>query len=163
MSKKGLFGFIFGSAAVVTTIVITKKVVVKKYETVKGEEEGKKDEQDILDKIKKFVKEKVEQIIKFCVDHFDQIQAVSAAVGLVAGVCEICYHTKKYRNIGKIQEQLDRIESQTYNQAYSIGLKDEYVGMLSDLKEHARTGLPITFTNDGKNIMKFNVMEVAAV
>lgn len=165
MSKKGIFGIIFGGAVVGTTIIVTRKIVQKKYQTIRDVDvdEEKKEDESVLKKIKEFVVEKVKKIIEFCVNHMEEIQAVSAAVGLVAGLFEIGYHVKKTKNIDKISKQLDRIEHVNTD---SVSWKEGFDSCNATFFDEfiAKSGKPdtINFRMDDGTLRKFNIVEVIA-
>lgn len=161
--SKALVGFFFTTAVVTTTVVVTKKVVNKKYVEVNpGQtEETESKVTDIYNKIKTFVKKKVDQILGFCAEHQEQIAVIGTAVSLVAGALELVYGIKRLRD----QDKLLKTVEDLYNNgdAWEQGWSQAHNDISDGLYRCSKDGTSFKILNRmTAEWMDFSIKEVTA-
>ena len=83
--------------------------------------EDREEELNVVQRIKKFVRKKVIKFLAWVALHMEQIEAVSAVIGLASGAIGIATAVRDFRKGNDMQEQLDCIETKldamitTYN------------------------------------------------
>lgn len=109
----GLVKVLIGTAvvaAVGTGIALAvhdnKRVMIDVSEqAVEKDEDG-----SVLKRIKRFVKRKTIKFLAWVALHMQEIESVSAVIGLASGAIGIASAVKDYRRKDDMQEQLNRIE-----------------------------------------------------
>lgn len=98
------------AVAVVGTVVavVEKKKHDEKYVEV-AKTEDKEEDKSLLKKIKRYVEKKVIKILGWVALHMEQIESVSAIIGLASGAISIASAVKDYKNKTDQEKQLEEL------------------------------------------------------
>lgn len=95
----------------VAAIVTDKKEEKKTEKVVDIAEAAVSKDEKLLDKIKRWMKKKFVKFVIFSIEHMQEIEAVSMAVGLLSGVISVAGAVRDYKKGNDTQEKLDSIEA----------------------------------------------------
>lgn len=114
-----------GVGAVAGLVAVNKKEkkVDVAEQTVKKDEDG-----SLIKRIKRFVKRKFIKFLAFVALHMEQIEAISAVIGLASGAIGIASAIRDFKNGNDTQEKLDAIDRKLDNTLQLIVVETDALG-----------------------------------
>ena len=104
--QKILLGVGLVACVATTAYVVTKKS--RKYTVLDGQEE-KKEDHNVIERIKEAAAKKAIDILAFIAKHQQQVEAASTVIGIVAAVFSLISAIKDYKRSDDINRKLDDI------------------------------------------------------
>jgi hypothetical protein len=144
-----------GVAAIATAIVHAGAKASQNNTTIYVETKA------FFKRIKEAAKEKAEKIlvktVKFVSKHQDTIQKLTILVSAVGAFAELFYHMKKLKEHDAMMSKLNSLNNTLLRNVYLNGMKDEYVSMLGDAIDCAKTGTTLKCVDGDKLLAEFKV------